>query len=133
MKFTEEQFNRLVEIQEDQYQIDLFSAPRDDYSSIGDTVTDTDNDLQFFIYQYDLGNEAVALMNPLTREWAHDQFVEKGKRYVWRLKKDNDMVISKTSDNWYLDKFPTLNKGFTETEIKKSPFKPEWFDKEEVD
>lgn len=131
MKFTEEQFNRLVEIQEDQYQVDLFLAPRDDYSSIGDTVAQTDNDLEFFISQYDLGNEAVALMNPLTRELAHDQYVEKEKKYYWTSKKGNNVGI------YEMDGIIFLKERYwaplTESEIKAWGYNTEMFDKKELD
>lgn len=131
-KFTEEQYNTLVEIQEEQYPFNLFITSKEYDNSIGYTVSRIDIDLQFFIFKNNLGNEAIALMNPLTREWAHEQFVEEEKKYVWRLKTDNNIVASKVANYWYLDQFPTLNRKFTEAEIENSPFKPEWFDKEEV-
>lgn len=132
-KFTEEQFNILVEIQEDQYPDNLFYVSKGNYESISYTVSRVDKDLWSFITQNNLGNETVAIMNPATRELAHEQFVEEEKKYVWRLKTDSDMIVSKTSNGyWYLDRFPALNKEFTRIEIEKSPFNPDWFDKEEI-
>lgn len=84
-------------------------------------------DMRFMI------GEAVALANPRTREWAYEQYVEKEKKYVWRLKSDDSMVVNKGHDSWYLDRIPTDNMYFSEKEINNSPFKPEWFNKEEVE
>lgn len=130
-KFTEEQYEKLVKIKEERFPSNLLA-----FSSYATSISEEISELDFELYQFiseeEMWNQALALMNPATREWAHERFVEKEKRYVWRLKSDNDMTISKASANWYLDKMPTVNKYFAETEIENSPFKPEWFDKEEV-
>ena len=131
-KFTEEQYQKIVKIA-DEYQ---------KHSAFGIIGDPTQQSIGAIFYESELcleidfeenAKEMMAIANQITREWAHEQFVEKEKRYVWRLKTDNDMVVSKTTNNWYLDKLPTLNKGFTEAEIKNSPFYPKWFDKEEVE
>lgn len=119
MKFTEEQYQEIIKVwlSEAGY-VKSIQAIVDYLSSI---------DMRFMI------GEAVALANPRTREWAHEQFVEKEKKYVWRLKSDNTSVINKTVGVWFLDKTPSGIEYFSEKEIKNSPFKPEWFDKEEVE
>ena len=51
------------------------------------------------------------------------------------LKTDNGIVISQIKGydgDFYLDDDPAEKTVFTEKEIENSPFKPEWFDKEEV-
>lgn len=133
MKFTEEQFNTLVRFQEDQYPDGLYFGAKDYLGSIDCTLAHIGDNLQWFIYQNNLGNEAVAIMNPVTREWAHEQFVEKEKKYVWRLKSDNYLVISNLNGEWFLDKTPSDIEYFSEKEIENSPFKPDWFNKEEVE
>lgn len=119
MKFTEEQYQKIIEIWNNEYAFE---------KGIKEVLN--------YIKKERLANavyESTAIANPLTREWAHDQFVEKEKRYVWRLKSDNTSVINKTVGVWFLDKVPSGIEYFSEKEIAKSPFKPEWFNKEEAE
>ena len=75
-----------------------------------------------------MGDVAIALANPVTREWAHDQFVEKEKKYYW---KRNGLYLTK--DNFdgsiIFDSYKSL---FTESEIVFWGYNPEMFDREEV-
>lgn len=119
MKFTQEQFKKIVEAWEQGF----------DYVKATEAVEKTVQSFNIPDTSFQKVAKALALANPETRELVYDKYVEKEKRHVWRLKTDNDMVVSRAYDNWYLDKQPTLNKEFTEAEIEKSPFKPEWFDK----
>lgn len=120
-KFTEEQYQNIVESWE-----------------FGESYTESTTAVIAYVIRQNIevacmGDEALALANPATRELAHEMYVESEKWYVWRLKTDSDMIVSKTANGyWYLDRFPALNKEFTRIEIEKSPFNPEWFDKEEV-
>ena len=132
MKFTEEQFNKLVELQEKEYPNNVYSSSKSGYNNIDEALKKYDLELYRFVEDNDLENQVVALMNPATRELAHDQFVEKEKKFVWRLKTDNNMVISTLFDGWFVDGAPAGKQYFTETEIENSPFKPEWFNKEKV-
>lgn len=94
-KFTEKQYNMLVEIQEDQYSDDLFFESKSYENSIAYTVAQKYDVLKWFIDTNDLGNEAVALMNPLTREWAHDKFVEEEKKFLFtKIKEVEGEVLS---------------------------------------
>lgn len=117
-KFTEEQYHKIVDDWE--YETSYTKATK--------VVIDylKNEDLIYTAY------EALALANPLTREWAHEQFVEKEKKYVWR-DKYTGYVIYKMLNDWSLSATALGEKHFTETELENSPFKPEWFDKEEVD
>ena len=91
------------------------------------------------------GDVAIALANPITREWAHDQFVEKEKKYVWTLKRtaawngvenykrlfrtvngDISDVLKEKDEDIYEEEY------LTETDIKEWGYNPEMFDKEEV-
>ena len=89
-----------------------------------------------------MGDVAIALANPITREWAHDQFVEKEKKYVWTSKKRN-----KYGNSHRLYRNTAQSIGFTsvkksqetvqdeyltESEIREWGYNPEMFDKEEV-
>lgn len=119
-KFTEEQYQEIIRTYDNNYgsEYKVMAVIRvvDDFNF--------DNNLSY--------NEAVAIANPLTREWAHEQFVEKEKKYVWR-DKYTGYVIYKMLNDWSLSATALGEKHFTETELENSPFKPEWFDKEEVD
>lgn len=131
-KFTEKQYNMLVEIQEDQYSDDLFFESKSYENSIAYTVAQKYDVLKWFIDTNDLGNEAVALMNPLTREWAHDKFVEKEKRYVWRLKTNNSYRLTTHGGATQVNISRSSESLLTESEIKAWGYNPEMFDKEEV-
>lgn len=121
MKFTEEQYRQIVKVWNEGF----------GWEQATNNVIDTVRDMRkHAAVRY---GEALALGNPVTREWAHEQFVEKEKRYVWRLKDKPEFVISKSSGAFFLDADPFDKTYFTETEIENSPFKPEWFDKEEVE
>ena len=130
-KFTEKQYNMLVEIQEDQYSDDLFFESKSYENSIAYTVAQKYDVLKWFIDTNDLGNEAVALMNPLTREWAHDKFVEKEKRYVWRLKTNNSYRLTTHGGATQVNISRSSESLLTESEIEAWGYNPEMFDREE--
>ena len=122
MKFTEEQYQQIIK----------------SWGSENNLINSTERVtklVEYFVYGDLYGNadEAIALGNEVTREWAYEQFVEKEKKYVWRLKTDKNLVISTLFDGWFIDGAPAGKMRFSEKEIAKSPFKPEWFDKEEVE
>lgn len=121
MKFTEEQYHKIIKAW----------RSRITYGNKTDAVIDClIDDLNLDVTLF--GDEALALANPKTRELAHEQYVEKEKRYVWR-DKYTGYVIYKMLNDWSLSVTALGEKHFTETELKNSPFKPEWFDKEEVE
>lgn len=89
-------------------------------------------------------NRMLALANPLTREWAHERFVEKEKKYVWTSKK----TVTRNGNGFEIYKrlYRTLNgdisdvlkakneyvyeeEYLTETDIKAWGYNPEMFDK----
>lgn len=119
-KFTEEQYQNIIECWE-----------------FGESYTESTIAVIAYVISQNIevtcmGDEALALANPVTRELAYEKYVEEEKQYVWRLKNDNNMVISALIDGWFVDGVPAGKQYFTEEEINNSPFKPEWFDKEEV-
>lgn len=129
MKFTEEQYQKIVEFWRST--LTLTGATR--------AVID-------YLEKEGINNvgvEALAIANPLTREWAHDKFVEKEKKYVWHLKgqhKHTDRVrlFKDLSDNSVSNYWTEQNsvsseqEQLTESEIKSWGYNPEMFDKEEV-
>lgn len=144
MKFTEEQFKKLVEIQEDQYCDDLYFEPKSSNKAVEHVVEQHDPELNDFIDNNSLGNEAVALMNPVTRELAYEKYVEKEKRYVWTSKKrTNSGDANRLFESIYGGinvvsirggrKEVIQREKLTESEIREWGYDPERFDKEEVE
>lgn len=132
-KFTEEQYQEIIKAwgSEAGY-VKGIQAVVDYLSSI---------EMSFMV------DEAVALANPRTRLGAHEQFVEKEKKYVWTSKKPycKDFYkrlymasdgLSKNINGIGIASYEKLNVSedeyLTETEVRKNGYDPEWFDKEEV-
>jgi hypothetical protein len=95
-----------------------------------------DSDFNFFEYW----EEIVAIANPLTREWAHEQYVEKEKKYYWisknPLPNGKFRVLVKSSESYPLEMFYPSSKPctpFTESEVREACYNPDMFDREEVD
>ncbi|CAK1245024.1 hypothetical protein R53718_MFFEMHAI_01380 [Fructobacillus evanidus] len=82
----------------------------------------------------------MAIANPLTRDWAHDQFVEKEKEYIWKTKKkdsENDCLIlyKIVNTGGILTDFKskTTPDPITESEMREWGYNPDMFDREEVE
>lgn len=149
MKFTEEQFQTLVKAYEYSEQSAKISENDDFYFefyqysiAISKILKSIDKELYLYINGRHLGNEAIALMNPRTRDWAHEQYVEKENKYVWTLKKVDKSGIKMRLYKEYFGRvrpfFSVKNvniddsEKLTETEVKEWGYNPEMFDKEEV-
>ena len=85
------------------------------------------------------GDVAIALANPITREWAHDQFVEKEKKFHFILKDiqetqgERHHLVRSGRGAIIIYPFAGNDKPkFKESEIKLWGYNPEMFDKEEV-
>lgn len=85
----------------------------------------------------------LAIANPLTREWAHEQFVEEEKKYYWTSKdgtKSGKMHrrlykggFSKIHDIYIEDRYPkSENEELTKSEVMSSVYNPDMFDREEA-
>lgn len=122
-KFTEEQYQKIVEIG-DNY--------RDDRMTQVNALISFTYDIP--LNQIEVVNRAIAIANPLTREWAHDKFVEKEKKYYWTTKKKNKhgkpMVLFNGAGGIVQMMGP--KQPLTESEIKEWGYNPEMFDREEV-
>lgn len=116
MKFTEEQYQEIIRTYENN------SGYDNKVMAVIRVVDDFNDSLSY--------NEAFALANPVTREWAHERFVEKEKEYYWKL---NGLYLRKDySDDSIIFDSHMYKYSFTETEIRKWGYNPEMFDKEEV-
>lgn len=81
-KFTEEQYQNIVEKWDGE--ISYIEATK---AVVGYLVVE---DLG-----YSISEQALALANPLTREWAHDKFVEKEKKFLLtKIKEVEGEVLS---------------------------------------
>lgn len=134
MKFTEEQYQQIIK----------------SWGSENNLIDSTERVtklVEYFVYGDLYGNadEAIALGNEVTREWAHEQFVEKEKRYVWTSKKPYYKDLYKRlfmSSRGYVNDFALTadeklkvseDEYLTETEVRNYGYDPEWFNKEEVE
>jgi len=128
-KFTEEQYQKIVEIG-NQY--------HDDRMRKTETLLDyVFNDIVFkggaVTQPLD---KAMAIANPLTRELAHNKYVEKEKKYVWESKRETagggvkrlyDAAIGIT-DSFVEKTKPTHNGNWiTETDVRKWGYDPSKF------
>ncbi|WP_047975732.1 hypothetical protein, partial [Fructobacillus sp. EFB-N1] len=85
----------------------------------------------------DMNQELALIALPKSRDWAHEQFVEKEKNYIWKYKKTDE-----DGDTWYLEKdsgliVPGLPSktfdSFTEKEVIEAGYNPDMYDKKEVE
>lgn len=122
-KFTEEQYQEIINFEDFEvvYRLGIVD------SFVGEIIPFIDNN--------ELQQEAMALANPLTREWAHDKFVEKEKKYYWstkkKSKKGKPMNLLKSAGG--IAQVIGQKHALTETEIREWGYNPDMFDKEEVD
>lgn len=128
-KFTEEQYQKIVSAWDFE----------DTYAEATQAVVDV---ISVFVTEL-LQDEALALANPLTSEWAHDKFVEQEKKYYWTSKdgtKSGKMHrrlykggFSKIHDIYIEDRYPkSENEELTESEVMSSVYNPDMFEREEA-
>ncbi|MBS0957219.1 hypothetical protein JK162_01720 [Leuconostoc pseudomesenteroides] len=138
MKFTEEQYQKIVETSDKAFKEWNFGLLNS--NAICDFRGMFEKMHFNLIEDWD---KISALANPLTREWAHDKFVEKEKEFYWTSKKQDingDFARlykcgSEMISNYSMMK-PKNNinsdEQLTESEIKAWGYNPEMFDREEV-
>ncbi|TOZ06290.1 DUF1642 domain-containing protein [Leuconostoc pseudomesenteroides] len=142
MKFTEEQYQKIIKATEsivNSGDMRLMGA------NAGISVHGKllNNKTARFLPFRILENEIMAIVNPLTREWAHDKFVEKEKKYYWNSIKTNSagrhsrlFRVESGDVTSYSRAEPADNisedEQLTESEIKSWGYNPEMFDREEV-
>lgn len=132
-KFTEEQYKKLVLLQKEYFSNNVL-YPDQDFKSLVGTIRIDEKRLYNFIVSCGLENQTVAIMNPLTREWAHEQFVEKEKKYYWSTKKKNEQgkPLKLFHGAGGVVQMIGPEQALTEAEIREWGFSPEMFDREEV-
>ena len=125
-KFTQEQYKNIIKIWE--REISYIEATK---AIINYMVNEN--------LPYSMTNDALALANPLTREWAHEKFVEKEPEFHFILKDTRDSkdwqyhLVRNGRGAVILYPFSDNDKSvFKESEIVKWGFNPKMFDREEV-
>lgn len=113
MKFTEEQYREIIRTYEN-------NSGYDNKATAVIRVVDNFNDSLSY-------NEAFALANPVTREWAHDRFVEEEKKYVWGTQTINGVryvLVKKDGVYSMKDRYSHYYEAIplTETEVKSLKF-----------
>ena len=123
MKFTEEQYQQIIEGFENK------GSYHKRFSLVMDVVNSFTGD-----YSYE---EAFILGLPKSREWAHEQFVEKEKKYLWTtpLVAGIKYALIKENGKYVLSDMYLTGKGtpLTELEVVNIGLKTDWFIKEGVE
>jgi len=138
-KFTEKQYQKIVDVA-DKY------IKKSGWGLIG---TNLDEPIGTIFEETDLmgqvdfeyvNQEMMAIANPLTREWAHDKFVEQEKKYYWTSKGEDSKGLKRRlyikADrvrDYFEDEFLyNENEALTEQQVYQWGYNQEMFDKEEV-
>lgn len=122
-KFTEEQYQKIVEI-------------GDEYHDGRLKKTEVLLDYMYDDFGFNGGedteplDQALALANPITREWAHDKFVEKEKRYIWKL--NGLYLVKSTGDGSIFFGSHDASMALSTSQVMEWGFNPKMFNKEEV-
>ncbi|MCK8626681.1 hypothetical protein [Fructobacillus cardui] len=134
-KFTEEEYQKIVEIA-DAY----FGQHKSEVATVN-----LKNIYDYIYYNEtvesekikDLNQELALIALPKSRDWAHEQFVEKEKKYHWRYKKTDEdgeawylmkdfgLIVLECTANWH--------DMLTEKEIIEAGYNPDMYEKEEVE
>jgi len=136
-KFTEEQYQKIVEMFEEadkEYNMGLLNP--NVVVFFQDKLYREFCAVMYFIEDW---QPIVAIANPLTREWAHDKFVEKENKFHFILKDiqetqgERHHLVRSGRGAIIIYPFAGNDKPkFKESEIKLWGYNPEMFDKEEV-
>ncbi|WP_338346351.1 hypothetical protein [Fructobacillus fructosus] len=134
-KFTEEEYQKIV---------DCFDELNEKYNMGLLASNLVDEVFKKFIRDYDYQlywQEIVAIMNPITRDEAHEKFVEKEKKYYWKTKKTDrhgkPRRLAKDEDGaiYFIGMVMKLGhtSKITETELREWGYNPDMYDKEDVE
>lgn len=138
-KFTEEQYQKIVDVA-DEY------IKKSGWGLIGTNLEEPigsifeETDLMHQVEFEYVNQEIMAIANPLTREWAHDKFVKKEKRYYWTIKVRNKKIrlykgtLDETIKTYVIGQETArgTDEQLTESEVKACGYRIDLFDKEEV-
>ncbi|MBS9335017.1 hypothetical protein LQZ24_05740 [Fructobacillus sp. M1-13] len=139
-KFTEEEYQKIVDIADGNINyLDLINTTA--LTQVYELVQESSTLKEYKKFK-EPRQELTLIALPKSREWAHDQFVEKEKKYRWRSKKkdnDDDPVYITIDDYGVVTLKSICNTKIfpaavvTESEIRGWGYTPEMFDREEVE
>lgn len=92
-KFTQQQFNQLVEIQQDKFPGNLITRGAG-FKTILESIREYDTLLSDYIIANGLSNQALALMNPVSRDLVKNDLVDTSKRYFFTVEVKDDLIYS---------------------------------------
>ncbi|MCK8618013.1 hypothetical protein LNP00_06590 [Fructobacillus sp. M158] len=136
--FTEEQYQAIAKVGDKMIKeknsgllLNAFTYFENEYQT---------DDNGFYPSTIDDNQQIMAIINPLTRKWAHDQFVEKEKKYFWTSKKTDNhgkpLRLAKDEDGaiYFIGRGMRLKftMKIAETEIREWGYNPDMFDKAEA-
>ncbi|MGQ2227030.1 hypothetical protein ACT5YR_07215 [Fructobacillus fructosus] len=139
-KFTEEEYQKIVEVADKYFEQHKELAVTVNLKNIYDYISYNETVESKKIK--DLNQELVLIALPKSRALAHDQFVEKEKKYRWRGKKkdNNGIPVYITIDGYGVVTLKSIVMPnfyhfavFTESEIRKWGYDPDMFEREEVE
>ncbi|MFC4761049.1 hypothetical protein [Fructobacillus durionis] len=136
-KFTEEEYQKITEIADLYFDQQKLMVATFNLKNIYHYISY--NEIVESEKARELSQELALIALPKSRDWAHEQFVDKEKKYYWSSKESFDgrfKVLIKNSDGYPMDAFyesPINSDGFTELEVREACYNPDMFDKEEVE
>lgn len=92
-KFTQQQFEKLVQIQRNRFPGNLITKGSGS-KTILESIQDYDTSLSDYILANNLMNQSLALMNPASRDLVKNDLVEVSKRYYFTVELKDDLIYS---------------------------------------
>ena len=133
-KFTEEEYQKIAEIADQELNktglIALIKLQRI-YERVQESASSKEHN-----HFRDMNQELALIALPKSRDWAHEQFVEKEKKYGWRYKKndkDGEIYYLARVDGLILPRPIIFPHTFTEKEVIEAGYNLDMFDREEVE
>ncbi|MCT4381591.1 hypothetical protein [Leuconostoc pseudomesenteroides] len=138
MKFTEEQYQKIVDVADKYIKKSGWGLIGTNLDAPIGTIFEETDLMGQVEFEY-VNQEMMAIANPLTREWARDNFVEEEKKSHFVLKDvrdDNGNLYHLIENSGAVVLNPWLNSGYQpkikESDVRKWGFNPEIFDREEA-
>ncbi|NLS38263.1 hypothetical protein GHU05_04885 [Fructobacillus tropaeoli] len=139
-KLTEEQYQKIVDIADSSLQGNetfVESIPDILHSSFLSNISKEEMDMDSF---KELERIVTLIVIHESRDWAHDQFVEKEKKYIWKTKKKDSekdcLILYKIVDTGGIltdFKSKTTPDPITESEMREWGYNPDMYEREEVE
>lgn len=98
-KFTQQQFNQLVQIQQDIFPGSLITKGAGLGKTIIEAIREYDTLLSDYIIANGLSNQALSLMNPASRDLVKSDLVDATKKYFFTVELKDDLIYSLNKAN----------------------------------